>query len=146
MSKVVLDSSAVIAALNKGVGADNVLSRLSEATISAVNFAEVVSMLGQAGGDIANILSDLQELLPDIRPFDANHALAAGLLHSPTRNLGLSFGARACLGLAISLGVPVLTADPAWAKLNLGVEIEVIQNIPAEPNDPSPKASLQKVG
>jgi PIN domain nuclease of toxin-antitoxin system len=140
MSKVVLDSSAVIAALNKEPGADKVLSSLSEATISAVNFAEVVSKLGQSGGDIAQILSDLQELLPDIRPFDANHALAAGLLYSPTRDLGLTFAGRACLGLAISLGVPVITADPAWAKLNIGVAIEVIRNTP------SPKASLQQAG
>lgn len=146
MSKVVLDSSAVIAALNKEAGAEKVLSHLSEATISAVNFAEVVSKLGQSGGDIAHILSDLQELLPDIRPFDANHALAAGLLYSPTRELGLTFAARACLGLAISLGVPVMTADPSWAKLKIGVEIEILQNTPSALAHPSPKASLEQAG
>jgi len=132
MAKVVLDASAVLAALNKEPGGDLVLSRLDEAVISAVNFAEVVSRLTRTGGDIAHILSDLQELLPDIRPFNANQALATGMLHSPTRDLGLSFGGRACLGLAISLGVPVLTADTTWAKLDIGVPIELIQNMPTQ--------------
>jgi PIN domain nuclease of toxin-antitoxin system len=126
MIKVVLDASAILAALNKEPGGDLVLTRLDEATISAVNFAEVVSRLGRTGRDIAHILSDLQELLPDIRPFNASQALAAGLLHSPTRDLGLSFGGRACLGLAISLSIPVLTADPSWSKLDIGVQIELI--------------------
>jgi PIN domain nuclease of toxin-antitoxin system len=132
MAKVVLDASAILAALNKEPGGDLVLTRLDDATISAVNFAEVVSRLTRTGGDIAHILSDLQELLPDIRPFNATQALAAGMLHSPTRDLGLSFGGRACLGLAISLGVPVLTADPNWTKLDLGVQIELIQSVPAQ--------------
>jgi ribonuclease VapC len=129
MSKVVLDSSAVIAVLNKEPGGERVLSRLSDAVISAVSFAEVVSKLARTGGDITNILSDLQELLPDIRPFDANQALAAGLLYTPTRALGLTLGGRACLGLAISLGVPVLTADQDWAKLDIGFQIELIRNV-----------------
>jgi PIN domain nuclease of toxin-antitoxin system len=142
MGKVVLDASSVLAALNKEPGGDLVLTRLGEAVISAVNFAEIVSRLTRTGGDIEHILSDLQQLLPDIRPFNASQALATGLLHSPMRDLGLSFGGRACLGLAISLGVPVLTADPTWSKLDIGVQIELIQSMPAQVSVPQPNTAV----
>jgi PIN domain nuclease of toxin-antitoxin system len=142
MGKVVLDASSVLAALNKEPGGDLVLTRLDEAVISAVNFAEIVSRLTRTGGDIEHILSDLQQLLPDIRPFNASQALATGLLHSPMRDLGLSFGGRACLGLAISLGVPVLTADPTWSKLDIGVQIELIQSMPAQVSVPQPNTAV----
>jgi ribonuclease VapC len=41
--------------------------------------------------------------------------------------LGLSFGDRACLALAKSLVAPALTADRSWARLDLGIAIEVIR-------------------
>lgn len=131
MSKFVLDSSAVLAALNKEPGGERVLSRFKDGTISAVNFAEVVSKLSRTG-DVSQIISDLQDLLPDIRPFDADQALASGLLGSPIRDLGLSLGDRACLTLGKHLGVPILTADPAWEKLDVGVKIECIRGVPSE--------------
>ncbi len=118
MSKVVLDSSAVLAALQKEPGGDLVLSSLDGAAISAVNFAEVVSKLARTGGDLSQVLADLQDLVSEICPFDADQAVAVGQLAAVTRDLGLSLGDRACLSLAKSLGVPALTADQAWAKLD----------------------------
>jgi ribonuclease VapC len=132
MSKVVLDSSAVIAALNKEPGGIHVLARLGEAVISAVNFAEVVSTLARTGGDITHVISDVQELLPEIRPFDAKQALVAGMLDARTLKLGLSSGGRACLALAKCLDVPVLTADPTWANLDIGVKIELVRSVSKE--------------
>ena len=132
MSKFVLDSSAVLAALNKEPGGERVLSRFKDGAISAVNFAEVVSKLSRTG-DVSQIISDLQDLLPDIRPFDADQALASGLLGSPIRDLGLSLGDRACLELGKRLGVPILTADPAWEKLDVGGKIECLRGVPSEP-------------
>jgi PIN domain nuclease of toxin-antitoxin system len=40
---------------------------------------------------------------------------------------GLSLCDRACLALAQSLAVPALTADRSWARLDLGIAIEVIR-------------------
>ena len=90
MIQFVLDSSAVLAALNKEPGGDGVLSRLGESAISAVNFAEVVSKLGRTGGDLSRVLSDLHELLPDIRPFDAEQAVVGRTrqCRSQTSNFG----------------------------------------------------------
>jgi PIN domain nuclease of toxin-antitoxin system len=131
MSKVVLDSSAVRAALQKEPGGDLVLSSLDGAAISAVNFAEVVSKLARTGGDLSQVLADLQDLVSEICPFDADQAVAVGQLAAVTRDLGLSLGDRACLSLAKSLGVPALTADQAWAKLDVGVSVELIRSNPS---------------
>jgi PIN domain nuclease of toxin-antitoxin system len=36
-------------------------------------------------------------------------------------------GDRSCLALARSLGAPLLTADRAWQRIDLGIEIELIR-------------------
>ena len=60
-------------------------------------------------------------------PFDARQAIIASDLRPSTRHLGLSLGDRACLALANSLGAPVMTADRAWAALDVGISITVIR-------------------
>ena len=131
MSKVVLDASAVLAVLNGEPGGDRVLAQLDHSIISTVNYAEVVSKLSRAGGDVSPILTDLQNLLRDIRPFEAEQALAVGLLEPHTRETNLSLGDRACLVLGKHLGVPVLTADQAWSNFDIGVKIELIRGLPS---------------
>ena len=63
----------------------------------------------------------------DVRAFDTELAFMAGVLHRATRAFGLSFGDRACLALAQSLGAPALTANRSWSRLDLGIAIEVIR-------------------
>jgi PIN domain nuclease of toxin-antitoxin system len=48
-------------------------------------------------------------------------------LRALTRAYGLSFGDRACLALARRLGLPALTAERAWAELDLGIPVEVLR-------------------
>lgn len=60
-------------------------------------------------------------------PFDTDLALRAALLRNSTRPYGLSLGDRACLALARREGLPVLTADRSWAKLDVGVEVVLIR-------------------
>ncbi len=61
--------------------------------------------------------------------FDEALAFAAGSLEPATRPAGLSLGDRACLALALDLGVKALTADRAWTRIAeaVGVEVEVIR-------------------
>ena len=98
---LVMDSSAVLALLNVEVGAEVVRDAISEAAISAVNLSEVVAKLAERGMPGSAITEALEELGLEIIPFDADQALAAGLLRTITRDRGFSLGDRACLALGI---------------------------------------------
>jgi PIN domain nuclease of toxin-antitoxin system len=69
----------------------------------------------------------IERLRLPVIPFDAADAKIVASLWPPTRPSGLSLGDRACLALGLRLGVPVLTADRAWASLKLGVDVGVIR-------------------
>lgn len=122
---VVLDASALLAVMNDEPGAMIIRDAIPEAVISAVNLAEVVSKLVDGGMPEAQIFDDIGELDISNVSFDVQQAYATGLLRSATRSRGLSLGDRACLNLARHLGLPVLTADRAWAELDLGVEVRL---------------------
>ena len=62
-----------------------------------------------------------------LEPFSVSQAGIAGSLREPTMEFGLSLGDRACLALAIEKGERILTADRIWARLRLGVGIDVIR-------------------
>jgi PIN domain nuclease of toxin-antitoxin system len=55
------------------------------------------------------------------------HALIVAKLRPLTKALGLSLGDRTCLALAIERDCPAMTADRNWAKLNIGVPIQLIR-------------------
>jgi ribonuclease VapC len=122
MNKVVLDASAILAMLNDEPGAEKITPELlSRATTSAVNLAEVQTILVREGGDPDESWALAVDPIPDVEPFTAEQARIAGTLIQKTRSLGLSLGDRACLALAIALNAPVYTTDQLWRKLKLGV-------------------------
>ncbi|MEA3052401.1 MAG: ribonuclease VapC, partial [Sphingomonadales bacterium] len=106
---VVLDSSAVLAALRKEAGADVVRDLLSEARVSAVNLAEIVGVLTR-GNDADRVTEIIDEVGLNVSPADDAMAIDAGLLSSLTASAGLSLGDRFCLALARHLRLPVVTA------------------------------------
>ncbi|RVT84440.1 PIN domain-containing protein [Rhodobacteraceae bacterium CCMM004] len=124
---IVLDSSVVLAMIWAEPGGERTAQALPTAQISTVNLAEVATRLVECQAR-AEELDRLARLLgPRSVPFSAEMAIEAGALRKSTRHLGLSLGDRCCLALAARLGAPVLTADRAWADLDLGVEIEVVR-------------------
>lgn len=129
MTKTVLDASALLAWLEDEPGADIVEPILASgaALMSAVNWGEVLVKLvdrGVSEDDLRRIRGSLDI---EIRAFDEDAAFVSATLRHDTRKLGLSTADRACLGLALLAGAPVVTADHAWSKLNVDVEIEVIR-------------------
>ena len=127
MSEVVLDASAVLALLNEETGSEEVARCLDRAAISAVNWAEVVAKLGEAGAPAATIAEILGFLNLEVVAFEQSQGFQAGLLRLSTRSLGLSLGDRACLALGMYLNRPVLTADRQWANLTLEIEVRLIR-------------------
>ena len=123
----VFDASAVLVLLNSEPGADVVIEALPGAAISAVNVAEVVTKLAEREMPEAAISEALEELGLEVISFDADQALAVGLLRPITRDRGLSLGDRACLALGMRLRLPVLTADRIWADLDLDLEVKLIR-------------------
>ena len=127
MIEAVLDSSAVLAAIRGEPGAELVEPLLAMAPISAVNYAEIVSRLVDFGSSPEDAIEAAGHLGLDVRPLDVSGAAAVGALRAATRSRGLSLGDRACLALAKQLGLPVFTADRAWAELDLGIEVVLIR-------------------
>lgn len=127
MSEIVLDASALLAVFNDEAGAERVIERLAVATISAVNLAEVAAKLQERGMPDDRVRANIEALELTIEPFGESQAIEAGLLRAVTRSAGLSLGDRACLAFARQRGVPALTADRAWKKLDLGVLIELVR-------------------
>ncbi len=122
---VVLDASAVLAYLQDENGSDKVHEILSEGKgmLSAVNYAEVVGKLLEAGMAEGTVKTALELLDLHIEPLDDEQAWQAGVLRTATRALGLSLGDRACLALAQVKKLPVITADRHWEKLTTGLTI-----------------------
>jgi PIN domain nuclease of toxin-antitoxin system len=125
----VLDTSALLAWLWKEPGEDIVQRALTAGgcRLSAVNLAELLAKFSDASLAALDGLALVQELELIVLPFEAADAVESARLRAATRPMGLSLGDRACLALAIRLGLPVLSADRAWLKADLGVAIEFIR-------------------
>jgi PIN domain nuclease of toxin-antitoxin system len=124
----VLDASAVLALVFQEPGHERVDEEIEVgAYILAVNLAEVIATMQQRSLSEARTRAILSTIRAQIVPFDEELAYRVGLLRSVTRSAGLSLGDRACLALAERLGLPALTADRAWAGLQIGIQVDVIR-------------------
>lgn len=117
----------MLALLRREPGAAHVAAFAGALRVSSVNLAEVAGKLSDFGLDDDAIERAIGDLSLTVFAFDRGMALASGKLRRTTRFAGLSLGDRACLALAKTLGAPVLTADRAWARLKIGVEVRLIR-------------------
>lgn len=124
---IVLDSSAVLAFLFDESGGEAVRNTFDSALVSSVNVAEIITAQIDRGAEADAAVLRMEDLDLEIRPFDRELALLAGKLRWVTRPKGLSFGDRACLALAIRENATAMTADRAWADLDVGCRIELIR-------------------
>jgi len=127
MSAVILDASAILAFLLDEPGADLVDDARGDAAASAVNIAEVAARLADLGVDYAATRRAIALMDMEVIPFDMEQALETGALRGATCRRGLSLGDRACLQMAVQRQRPALTADKAWADIDLGIEIRLIR-------------------
>lgn len=133
MAGAVLDASALLAYLRGEAGGQMVKAVLATgAVINAVNYAEVLSRLGDAGEEPTTAHRRLQEQaliggLLEIVPLTEDDAVTTARLRAATREHGLSLGDRACLATGLRLGRPVLTADRSWAAVDVGATVRLIR-------------------
>ena len=125
--EAVLDASAVLVLLQVEPGSDQVAQCIPGALISAVNLAEVVGKLADAGMPGSQIELALSSLGLRVVPLDEHAAYDVGMLRPSTRTRGLSLGDRACLALGVASGLPVLTSDRAWSEVEIGAVVEVVR-------------------
>jgi ribonuclease VapC len=122
----VVDASALLAMLQDEPGADAVAMILATTVVSSVNWSEVLQKARSHGVDVAGLEDDLTHIGVEFAPFTTAQAtVAADLWHRGARTLALAD--RACLAVAEVRGLPVVTADRAWASLDLGVPVQVIR-------------------
>ena len=122
-----MDASAILAVLLAEPGADATLECLGDSIISPVNVAEAVSKLMSRGMSQEAAQNAVVGLDCDIAQLDGLAGIEAGRVHHRARASGISLGDSFCLALGRQLHLPVLTADRAWATLDLGIEIVLIR-------------------
>ena len=121
-----VDASALLAMLQGEPAADAVAMILANAVVSTVNWSEVLQKARSHGVDVTGLEQELTHLGVTFAAFTtAEASVAADLWHRGARSLALAD--RACLATARVRGLPVVTADRAWAALDLDIEVQVIR-------------------
>ncbi len=114
---IVLDASALLALINREPGWDVVARAAAgeDATISAVNYSEVLQKSARVGIPAEVIDGALDELTLTVSSFGRLDARLAASFYRHRSNLSLAD--RVCLALARSLSSPVYTTDREWGGL-----------------------------
>jgi ribonuclease VapC len=127
VTEAILDASALIAFLRNERGAEKVTAVVARSCISSVNLAETLSKMIEYGKPLEEVAYQIERLRIPVIPFDAEQARIAASLWKPTRAVGMALGDRACLALALKAGVPAMTAEKDWVKVDVGVKVELIR-------------------
>ena len=129
MARIVLDSSALLAAIYRESGGKRVAALLADpesaVLISTLNWSETLDRLLRDGvrtDDAEELLSGLEI---EVVAFDLEQAKTAAALRLAASELSLAD--RACIGLASTRKGIAWTTDKIWSQVKVGVAIEVLR-------------------
>jgi len=118
----------VLALLRREAGAETVADALDGAAMCAINQSEVLLKILDDGLSLAAATARFDKLSISVFDFTEADAVETAVLRKPTKDAGLSLGDRACLALALRLGLPVLTGDRDWQRVSVGVDVRMIRS------------------
>ncbi len=123
---IVLDASALLALINREPGWEVVARAAAsdDATISAVNYSEVLQKAARVGIAAEEIDAALDELAISITPFGRLDARLAASFYRHRSDLSLAD--RVCLALGRSLSSVTYTADRYWLNWADDLDVHVV--------------------
>ena len=128
MNKGVVDARGVIASRRREPGRAALEPPLAgHGLISPVNLTEVIGKRREKGVDSATLEAILEQVGWTGVAFDQVQARRAGERRVATRQLGLSWGDRACRALAAVQGLTARTTEAAWGALEAAIAVQVVR-------------------
>ena len=125
--KYIIDTSAFIMAIYQENVDVDFKKYFDNSMMHHINVSEAISVLIRDGMPIEVAKEVIESTISETISTNFKEAVIAAEIRVKNKMFGISTGDSFCLAAAKLYGVPIVTADRVWQKLQLGVEIICIR-------------------